>query len=361
MMKLTSLRKGGKPHGQFCWEELGNVGEVKVLSSPSVEQTLTLLAEVAEQQDAVLVSKLWHQVPAQETIIDECLSVLAKVALSLWPDWYGKTQWFTQSTVAEEMWLNRLRTQTISEVDPSISTPWLKAVVPLCENNIPPRLTKLSRSLQVQQLIKAISPKGLTLALATDDSQLRSMYLLGLAKAASWLADQSKIRVVLLVPTALAHHEELASIGYSALELQLPAPTEFLDTSIKVVLGQRGSPHPASHVEQLLAKRLGSDPELRGLLGFNQTVQTVVGHSFKVDLLWEGGKLIVEVDGDEHRGRNHYTADRQRDYELMISGYLVLRISNDQVMSDCERVLEMIRNVVRFRRRSQALDNTLGA
>ncbi|MCF2972765.1 DUF559 domain-containing protein [Synechococcus sp. Nb3U1] len=346
----------------FCWEELGNAGEVKVLSSPSVEQTLTLLAEVAEQQDEVLVSKLWHQVPAQETIIDECLSVLAKVALSLWPNWYGQTQWFTQSTAAEEIWLNHLRIQAISvEVDPSISTMWLKAVVPLCENNIPPQLTKLPRSLQVQQLIKAISPKGLTLALVTDDPQPRSMYLLGLAKAASWLADQSKVRVVLLVPTALAHHEELASIGYSALELQLPAPTEFLDTSVRVVLGQRGSPHPGSQMEQLLAKRIECDAELKGLFSFNQSIQTTTGQSFKVDLLWEEGKLIVELDGDEHRGRNRYTADRQRDYELVISGYLVLRISNDQVMSDCERVLEMIRNVVRLRPRSQALNNTLGA
>jgi very-short-patch-repair endonuclease len=346
----------------FCWEGLGNAGEVKVLSSASVEQTLTLMAEAAEWKDEVLVSKTWHQVPAQEVIIEECLGILAQVALSLWPNWYGQAQSFAEGTVAEETWLNRLQTQSIPrDIDPSISTAWLKAVVPLCENKLSPKLTSFPRTFQIQQLIKAISPKGLTLALATDDSQPRSMYLLGLAKAALWLADQEKIRVVLLVPPALAHHEELASVGYSTLELQLPVLTESLDTSVKVVLGQRGSPHPASQVEQLLAKRLESDAELRSLLSFNQPVQSIMGHSFRVDLLWEEGKLIVEIDGDEHRGRHQYTADRQRDYELMISGYLILRISNDQVMSDSELVLQMIRDVVRFRRESQALDYNLGA
>lgn len=343
----------------FHWQDLGNEGEVKVVASASVEQALTWMAEAAVWENEVLVSKIWHQVPAQETLVEECLGVLAQAALSLWPDWYGQVQFFTQGAVAEERRLNRLCAQTLPpDGDPSISRAWLKAVVPLCEKKIAPRLVDFPRHLQIQQLIKAISPKGLTLALATDDPQPRSLYLLGLAKAAAWLASQGKIRVVLLVPTALAHHEELASVGYQTFELSQPKADRSIDSSldpsVQVVLGRKGSPHPSSQVEHLLAKRLENDPELRNLLSFNQPVQSVTGRFFKVDLLWEEGKLIVEIDGDEHRERHHYTADRLRDYELMISGYLVLRFSNDQVISDCELVLEMIRDMVKFRRNGQA-------
>jgi very-short-patch-repair endonuclease len=58
--------------------------------------------------------------------------------------------------------------------------------------------------------------------------------------------------------------------------------------------------------------------------------------------------VVVEVDGPEHREPNHYYQDRLRDYELLISGYLVLRIPNELVMSDCERAVEMIRKVVQL-------------
>jgi very-short-patch-repair endonuclease len=52
----------------------------------------------------------------------------------------------------------------------------------------------------------------------------------------------------------------------------------------------------------------------------------------------------------------NYRGDRHRDYELLISGYVVLRLPHEQVLEDPAIAVEKIRDVVRFRRaRSEML------
>jgi very-short-patch-repair endonuclease len=68
-----------------------------------------------------------------------------------------------------------------------------------------------------------------------------------------------------------------------------------------------------------------------------------VGH---VDLL-VGERLVVETDGREwHTKPEAYDADRRRDLALAELGYLVLRLSYDQVMGEWDRVVAVIRAVV---------------
>ncbi|MFF2370471.1 endonuclease domain-containing protein [Agromyces sp. NPDC058110] len=56
-----------------------------------------------------------------------------------------------------------------------------------------------------------------------------------------------------------------------------------------------------------------------------------------VDLL-VGERLVVEVDGWAfHSSRTEFETDRRRDFELVTRGYLVLRLSYDQVMHDRPR------------------------
>jgi very-short-patch-repair endonuclease len=69
----------------------------------------------------------------------------------------------------------------------------------------------------------------------------------------------------------------------------------------------------------------------------------------KVDLLWAEGRLVIELDGEEHRGRRAYRDDRHRDYELLCAGYAVVRIPNDEIVEDFAKALEKIRSVVRLR------------
>jgi very-short-patch-repair endonuclease len=109
----------------------------------------------------------------------------------------------------------------------------------------------------------------------------------------------------------------------------------------------RGLPHPLSDIEQRLAKALGTDAELAPLFSFNQSVQTVRGSRPRVDLMWTEGRLVVELDGyGSHGNRAAFMYDRHRDYELTLSGYTVLRLSNDEIAQDIEKAIEKIRDLV---------------
>ncbi len=54
----------------------------------------------------------------------------------------------------------------------------------------------------------------------------------------------------------------------------------------------------------------------------------------RVDLLCREHRIVVELDGPEHRIEPKFGNDRHRDYELLTAGYLVLRLTNDQVAAD---------------------------
>lgn len=54
--------------------------------------------------------------------------------------------------------------------------------------------------------------------------------------------------------------------------------------------------------------------------------------------------LVVEVDGAYHAEREQMDDDEVRTAHLEQIGFRVVRFSNEEVLSDIERVLERIRN-----------------
>jgi very-short-patch-repair endonuclease len=95
-----------------------------------------------------------------------------------------------------------------------------------------------------------------------------------------------------------------------------------------------------------------ADAELASKFVFNARIEDVSLKSPKVDLFWAEGRLVIELDGAEHRGPRAYRDDRHRDYELLCAGYAVVRIPNDEIVEDFARALEKIRTAVRLRRLS---------
>ncbi len=63
---------------------------------------------------------------------------------------------------------------------------------------------------------------------------------------------------------------------------------------------------------------------------------------FIVDFCCRSQKLIVEIDGGVHIGRER--EDQQREIHLEELGYKILRFTNDQVMHDLNQVVEIIRS-----------------
>ena len=65
-----------------------------------------------------------------------------------------------------------------------------------------------------------------------------------------------------------------------------------------------------------------------------------------VDFFAPRVKLVVEVDGSQHREREHAEKDRRRDRYLGNVGCNVLRVDSRQVLSETDAVLEVIYQAV---------------
>ncbi|MCS5733014.1 type IV toxin-antitoxin system AbiEi family antitoxin domain-containing protein [Herbiconiux daphne] len=74
--------------------------------------------------------------------------------------------------------------------------------------------------------------------------------------------------------------------------------------------------------------------------------QVPISGAGRVDLL-VGDRLVVELDGREfHSTNTAYDEDRRRDLALLEQGYLVVRLTYDQVMTEWGRVIALIRALV---------------
>ena len=82
----------------------------------------------------------------------------------------------------------------------------------------------------------------------------------------------------------------------------------------------------------------------RRLGGFRFLRQAPIDRYF-ADFVCEQAKLIVELDGASHEGREGHDARRTEALELF--GYVVLRFPNDRVLGDpggvCDDLLAMLR------------------
>ena len=71
--------------------------------------------------------------------------------------------------------------------------------------------------------------------------------------------------------------------------------------------------------------------------------QKVIG-DFIADFAANDPKLVIEIDGDSHAGREQFDAARTRFLEA--KGYTVIRFTNHDVMTNLEGVLERLNEVI---------------
>ncbi len=113
-----------------------------------------------------------------------------------------------------------------------------------------------------------------------------------------------------------------------------------------------GRPHPASRAEKRLEGALRAKEWAHGR-AWNQPYRSgpLTGLHY-LDLIWSAERVVIEVDGPEHRGVAHYESDRRRDAELVLDGFAVLRFTNDQVLDDVDAVASQIERCVEARRKT---------
>lgn len=111
-----------------------------------------------------------------------------------------------------------------------------------------------------------------------------------------------------------------------------------------------GHPHPASDPEKRLYRALDVHDWATGR-EHNRSIRLgELTRPFTVDVLWRTEKIVVEIDGNEHRAADRFAEDRVRDNQLQTHGYMVLRFTNAQVNDDPQRAVATIREAVSARR-----------
>jgi very-short-patch-repair endonuclease len=111
-----------------------------------------------------------------------------------------------------------------------------------------------------------------------------------------------------------------------------------------------GKPHPASAVEAALEAALAVEGWATGR-EWNQTYRsTTLSAPVRLDLMWPRERCVVEIDGPEHCHPVHFEADRQRDVQLQLDGYAVLRFTNARVVHDVGAVVHQIGTYIRGQR-----------
>lgn len=253
--------------------------------------------------------------PAVTTLLDRLLDDLADLALQRWPRWKGNG---------------------------SHADPWLKAASKRAGLGLPPRFRRTARELELVRLTNVIDPDGVVLVWDIDPA---SAPRAGPAiQALEWCARQGAPVVAALTatPPEVAPYDRILYGAVAFGRVERPAVERFIAPA---------GTHPASGTERQVAAALEHDADLAGLFVCNATVPVGAwGGVVRVDLLCTAHRIVVELDGPEHRAEPKFGNDRHRDYELLTAGYLVLRLTKDQVAADLPLAIEKIRAVVQLRR-----------
>lgn len=290
-------------------------------------------------------------------IAEQIIAFLASAAARLWPVWYTDVDF--GHCPADR--LGRLTTGIMASAAAKsvagASLVWAERAASLALEGKAPRPPGTLPATEIAQLALAISRTRLTLVVEMEAAIKGGADPAALVHALEWTAKNSHCAVVALFDELPPNEPPFDRILFEARRLC------FADAPVvpnKVVEDKhenawlapwRGRPHPLSDIEKRLANALSADAELGSLFAFNQMIPTVRGTLPKVDLLWAEGLLVVEIDGYEsHGNRRAFMDDRHRDYELMLSGYWVLRLANDEIAQDLGKAVDKIRDLVRMRR-----------
>ncbi|MFT4126482.1 MAG: DUF559 domain-containing protein [Gordonia sp. (in: high G+C Gram-positive bacteria)] len=123
------------------------------------------------------------------------------------------------------------------------------------------------------------------------------------------------------------------------------------DAPVLVVSRPIGAPAPHSAAEQALERALSHAGVWATARRWNRTPPglDILAKRSIVDIHWPGCRVVVEIDGPEHRNPAKYADDRRRDNMLQRHGFVVLRYVNEQVLADPEAVVAELHAIIEER------------
>ncbi|MFH0296043.1 DUF559 domain-containing protein [Bradyrhizobium sp. 31Argb] len=288
-----------------------------------------------------------------DAAVQQLTEQLADTAQRLWPVWFTDISFAgCRSDVLGQLAASAIVRRAAADIN-DLQMTWAEAATKLALDQRRPRVRNVPAEVEVAQLALAISRHGLALVIdaeqaCADSNPAAIVYTL------EWIAQLTQCVVVALFRALPPHQPPFDRILYDARVLvveegldqtEIPAPS----TDTVWLAPWMGSPHPLSETEQRPEKALRGDQELARLFDCNQFIETVRGSRPKVDFVWTQGRMVIELDGyGSHGNRAAFMYDRHRDYELMLSGYTVLRLANDEVAQDVGKAVEKIRDIVQL-------------
>jgi very-short-patch-repair endonuclease len=266
-----------------------------------------------------------------DDILNGLIDDLAGLAFARFPQWYGRGEMTVDELIA------------FAKSDPNVSARWLRAAAKRAAAGYVPRFRRTAKQFEFVQLMQAVDICDPVLI--ADIDPVAPERAAPVIVVLEWCARQgaSVVAALGVRPPAIAPYDRVLYGALDVVRDVMPVQARFI--------ASRSRAHHASAIEQRLEAALRGDPELGPLFSCNE-IAPIEGFGLqpRVDLLWREGRVVVELDGPEHQSDPNFANDRHRDYELLVSGYLVLRMTNDQVGTDLQHAIEKIRAVVRFRR-----------
>ncbi|MEU7871543.1 DUF559 domain-containing protein [Dactylosporangium sp. NPDC049140] len=177
-----------------------------------------------------------------------------------------------------------------------------------------------------------------------------------LVHAAEWLVRHAGV-TVWLAGSPLRSVDRVRSV-----RIALPFPIATLGPSAagpapgpRVTYPPRsGYPRADSRAEQALERALAACEWARGRHWNHDYDPDILGRRYRLDLFWPAERLVVEVDGEEHRGAVKFADDHRRDVHLHLHGHVVLRFTNEDVLTDVRLVVHNIRQLLEQLRRGSS-------
>lgn len=95
----------------------------------------------------------------------------------------------------------------------------------------------------------------------------------------------------------------------------------------------------------MLAKMLGWPMEVVIRTGYSGREGAGYPSHYKADLAHEGLKIAVEIDGRSHSSLKRQAQDAKKERFLRGLGWTVLRFTNEEVLENPTRCVQMVRSI----------------
>jgi len=267
-------------------------------------------------QSVVSAQLFWRRVPLQKDAVQHIVRATAA----------GVIRWFDHWELAPVR-------------------PWLSAARSLAGAGLLPIPEEYEPPAHLRDFRRLLPDHEFQISLGVDrKANATDQDIRDLGRMLQWACDLLEAEAVLFLPSG-DDAQPVAASDAGSVEIAEPDP-EIVAPPL------HGKPHPLSESEQKLARAIAADSLLAPLFTFNAPVRLGPVSQPCVDLLWDAGKLVIEVDDSTHWHKIKYAADRQRDFDLMASGYLVLRITAEEVLRDLAKALCKIKTCVELRRQA---------